>query len=410
MTRSHRRRRHPRRRPSALKRRMKTPVLILLIASVVIVALAATGAAWWSMHPTTNAGEHTPVSLLVTAPTAEEAAPGVPPSVRSRLTEIGLADGSVAVHRVDSDGVVDSRTVDLTPRIDPLDPTSPPIRTRERAENALGKVLDAMETDLSTRPATTGGRSLYTGLLGLDLEPRSRLVIISSGLDLKDPLDFRRLAFDADPEAVVGALEREGEFPRLDDVDVTFVVSGTLGDQPPLRRGQLEYVRGVWTAILQRAGASVEFVAGVTASGAPGAPNAPVLALPPLGVTPGPEPRTCELPSSAYFVAGESALVGDGAGAAADLARCLKGTAPTTQLTLDGWVADTGTRPERDVELSQERVDAVADLLIRELGVDPARIVRRTGHGTRDLPDPDDPASPRNRVVLVRWLDPSEGA
>lgn len=72
----------------------------------------------------------------------------------------------------------------------------------------------------------------------------------------------------------------------------------------------------------------------------------------------------------------------------------------STLLTVNGYTDTTGS-PDRDVQLSQERADAVAKALI-EAGVDPKRIAVH-GLGATHLKIPTGPnvAEPRNRRVEI---------
>jgi len=80
---------------------------------------------------------------------------------------------------------------------------------------------------------------------------------------------------------------------------------------------------------------------------------------------------------------------------------------PDTHIDVDGFTDTTGSH-ERNLELSRERADAVADLLIRE-GLEPARIVTR-GHGEEFLkvPTPDQTPEPLNRRVEIT-IEPYRG-
>ena len=80
---------------------------------------------------------------------------------------------------------------------------------------------------------------------------------------------------------------------------------------------------------------------------------------------------------------------------------------PDTHIDVDGFTDTTGNR-ELNLELSRERADAVADLLIRN-GIEPARIVTR-GHGAEFLkvPTPDQTPEPLNRRVEIT-IEPYRG-
>jgi outer membrane protein OmpA-like peptidoglycan-associated protein len=78
-----------------------------------------------------------------------------------------------------------------------------------------------------------------------------------------------------------------------------------------------------------------------------------------------------------------------------------------TKVTLDAWTsydgplaADGAPIRNNGVQLSKKRCEVIADLLIR-MGVPAKQIVRQTGHGNADQPNPKHPSSATNRVVKI---------
>jgi hypothetical protein len=105
------------------------------------------------------------------------------------------------------------------------------------------------------------------------------VIIVSPGLDLAAPDNFRALKWTVPPEEVVATVKKAGALPTLQG-PVTFVLVPTAGPQPQLGQAQKNYLKAVWTALLEASGAtSVTFIdAGGTAasSAAPSAPTVPV--------------------------------------------------------------------------------------------------------------------------------------
>ena len=117
-----------------------------------------------------------------------------------------------------------------------------------------------IETAINSPAATTGGgRALYAGLTRTDFTG-APVTIISSGLDLADPDDFRSLKWSVPPAEVVAEVKKSGALPALHG-PVTFVIVPTVGPQPQLEQAQKNYLKAVWTALLKAAGAtSVTFI------------------------------------------------------------------------------------------------------------------------------------------------------
>src|SRR5437660_1349402 len=78
--------------------------------------------------------------------------------------------------------------------------------------------------------AVSGGRALYDGLtkIGFSGEP---VTIVSSGLDLANPDDFRSLKWSVPAGELVAELTKAGDLPALHG-PVTFVLVPTTGRQP----------------------------------------------------------------------------------------------------------------------------------------------------------------------------------
>lgn len=379
-----------------------------------VVAIVAIGLIGYALAPAGRAepGKEVAAQVIYTAPTSNDARVVLPDGIKDVLRDLGRRHEKIALTRVEATGTVDTSIVDLTPRIGD-EPSSPVIKVEKRAAEAVHTKIDQIETAINTRSAQTGGRSLYVGLLKTHFAGAEPTYIVSGGLDLTDPADFRKLAFDVPASQVAIQVTASGEVPELANSPVTFVLVPPAGDQEQLRRPQRDYVKAVWSALLTAGGASsVSFI------DAPGAPAAATIAAPavPLPDLPGTPlvPRTtlgqttCELSTSTYFAPDTPVLV-DRAATIADLRDCAAKAGPGTTVALDAWTAYYGpldaagqpaSNPHANISLSEARNKTIADLLVR-IGIGRAAITRMTGHGSADQPDPRDPGSARNRVVRI---------
>jgi len=384
---------------------------------LVVTLFAVFGIVAWAITGLRAAGQHDPgvqAMVIYTAPTANDASVVLPADVNAALKNIGLAHGKVAVSRVESTGAVETIVRDLTPRDTP---DGPILKVDERANEAIDKSIGNIETDINKQSASTGNRALFVGLTKMTFAPGVPVYIFSSGLDLSNPVDLRQLAFDVPPSVVVDNARSAGELPAMSAVPVvTFAITPPAGAQEQLRQPQQRYISELWTALLEAGGASrVDFIS------APGGPSAsttpaPVVALPKLPGTPiapesvldRPGDTICRLSTSTYFAANTPELTSRDA-TKADLAKCVFMAGPTATFAIDSWTADVRPRnaagrplsnPPADITLSNDRNGTIADLLV-DMGIDRSRIVRMTGHGNDNQPDPSDPGSEKNRVAII---------
>jgi len=117
--------------------------------------------------------------------------------------------------------------------------------------------ISALEQTINSTAAAIGGRALYVGLTRTDFTGVP-VTIISSGIDLARPDDFRSLKWTVPPGEVVADVKKSGALPTLHG-PVTFVIVPTVG--PQLKQAQENYLKAVWTALLKAADAtSVRFI------------------------------------------------------------------------------------------------------------------------------------------------------
>jgi len=390
------------------------------ITAIVVAVVVLAGAGYLVVqHDTRAAGAATgpagPVAgqFIYTARTADDAAITLPGVVQAGLRQAGLAHRSIELTRVGYTGTVSSSYIDMTPRTGNSS-QDPPLKVNGREVPVINAKISSIETAVNAPAGTAGGRALYAGLTRTDFTGVP-VTIISSGIDLADPDDFRSLKWTVSPGKVSSDVKKAGALPALHG-PVTFVLVPTSGAQPQLEQAQKNYLKAVWTALLTAAGAtSVTFIdASATASSA--APSAPTVPVPDLPVTPIPQVPTgtgkvtCTVPDS-YFVFGSAELIA-AAKTIRDLTPCITAALDAhATFALDGWTSYEGPlnadgkpafNDPKNLTLSEKRVQAIADLLVNDLGVPLSAITCTTGHGNLDQPDPD-PRSPANRVVVITY-------
>jgi hypothetical protein len=418
-------RRPPVRRRGRYSRRGRTSHLSLgksLTAAVLAGAVVVAVAAYLVTHhgiqakPTAGSGpDPVAAQLIYTAPTANGAKITLPAAVQNELLEIGLADRSVALTRVGFTGEVSTSSIDMTPRTGNSS-SDPVLKVSGRAVPVIdAKISTIDKTVNSPPPATGGGQALYAGLTRTTFTGVP-VTIISTGLDLANPDNFRALKWSAPPQEVVANVKKTGALPALHG-PVTFVLVPTAGPQPQLGQAQKNYLKAVWTSLLTAAGAtSVRFIDATGTAANPEAPSAPTVQVPGLPVTPippvhqAPNKVTCTVPAS-YFIVNTSQLI-DATRTKQALTPCIKAAlAAHATFVLDGWTSYEGPltvsgKPAVNYavnrKLSKARVRTIADLLVDDLGVPRSAITRLTGHGNFDQPDAD-PSSPANRVVIITY-------
>jgi hypothetical protein len=354
--------------------------------------------------------------FIYTARTANDAAITLPTAVQQNLLRAGLAHQSIGLMRVGYSGDISASSIDMTPRIGDSS-ADPALKVYGREVPVIDAKISRIQMTVNSAAAATGGGSaLFLGLTRISFTA-APVTIISSGLDLANPDNFRTLNWSVDPAVLVAEVKKAGDLPALHG-PVTFVLVPPVAPQRQLGQSQKDYVKAIWTALLKAAGAkSVTFIdaTGTTASSA--APTAPTVPIPAMPDTPIPQVDeghnkvTCTVPDS-YFVFDTPELI-DPAQTMRNLTPCIDAalTAHAT-FALDGWASYEGPlnadgQPEFNYPINQtiseERAQAIANLLANDLGVPWSSISHVTGHGNMNQPDPGDPRSSANRVVIITY-------
>lgn len=397
--------------PSRLKALVASAVIALIALPLLWVLVANFGLPA-SKNVSGVAHEGVRAHLVAQAPTANDSAVELPASVVAQLREIGMANGRIALSRVDSTGVVETVIVDLTPRASDK-PGATILKVKERALAKVDEKIAVLVDSINNSPSSTGSRALYQGLLKTEFAREVPIIIVASLLDLEDPVDARKLGFDVALNVVAGQVSDSGELPDMASNPVTFVQVPPAGSQEQLRHSQKSYMSRLWRKLLTAGQASsVKFVdaVGLPPVSTVPAPSVPLPELPGTPENPSapdPDRRVCELAASTYFEPDKAKLI-DPAKATHSLADCVDAAGHGGTVELDAWTSYYGPldasgkparNPESDLKLSTRRARVIAKLMV-SMGLDPSQITRITGHGNDNQPDPD-PTSANNRVVLI---------
>ena len=396
-----------------------------VVAVIAVIAVVVAGLAGGGFRAVARDLGHTgpapdpPVSVadqfVYTARTANDAAITLPGAVRNDLLQDGLAHQSIELIRVDYTGDVSPSYIDMTPRTGNSS-TDPPLKVaagraghrREDLRHPDGRQLRGGHRR-RPGPVRRPGRITFTG---------APVTIISSGLDLANPDNFRLLNWSVPPAEVVADVKKAGALPALHG-PVTFVLVPTAGPQPQLGQAQKDYIKAIWTALLTAAGAtSVTFIDANSTTASYRRPRARRRSRSPaLPTTPIPQVRagndkvTCTVPDS-YFIF-NTADADRPRADLRDLTPCITAAlAAHATFALDGWTSYEGPlnadgKPEfnypYNLTLSDGRVQTIANLLVNDLEVPWSSITHLTGHGNVDQPNPGDPRSAANRVVIITY-------
>jgi len=350
----------------------------------------------------------------------ETTAYSMPAEVKHDLAQYAADGDSVLVVRIDGDCKVTTNTVDLTPRTSSGEVLNVP----SKIDAAIAQKIADLETDTNTPTPGTTSRCIYVGLLSARIPHNIPVYLFTNGIDLTAPVDFRDLAWQTTPEQLIKVVNDAKVVPDLKGTDVELVLAAPTGDQG-MRATETEYLHTIWSALLTNAGAtSVSFVDGMPgdAASTDRTPVVPLPGLPTTPIAPVPDPKEPEVYSctldgaTAYFVVNTPRFIDAGAVKAA-LADCVSRISPGSTIDIESWVSyegpldangnPTNPRDPADVELSSARSAATRDLMI-SMGVDPSMFTSVVGNAATNLPHPEAPRSPLNRVSIITVHPPTK--
>jgi len=242
---------------------------------------------------------------------------------------------------------------------------TPQPTTDIRAQAPQADVLDALAEAASTVPA--GGD----------------VVVMDSGLQTVEPLDFRTGLLSDDPSSIVDYLRHADELPDLKGRHIYFTGLGwTASPQPALSISERQKVVQIWEQIAQAAGAACVALdqTANTSNAVPDRPPVAIVTPPP----PPPPPTSCSVINlgDANNVGFEfdSTTFRDPSGARAtlqELANVLM--QPGESVTLTGSTSSEGS-DQYNLDLSLRRANAVKAVLV-QLGV-PSSEIQTFGDGS----------------------------
>jgi OOP family OmpA-OmpF porin len=346
----------------------------LTFAAVGLVA-AATLTACGSSETGTGAGAQPGGLAIVVGAHANAPAPILPTEVQQLIAQAG--DARSAFSLVSNEGT--ARAV-----------ASGSFQTSAKNAQAQAVELQKSENAVLQAAQSLRAKTAENNLLAsIALAARSvqdsagakTVVVIDSGLQTTAPLQFQNDGMlDAQPDEVADFVAASGDLPNL--TGYTVVLAG-LGDvaapQEELSLGQQQNLRDVWSAVLQRAGATVQVLAAPqTASATSDLPTVTTVPItqPAAFTAPTIAPQqvvTIQLTQDAVAFIADQANYRDPAAADQVLAP-LAQQITTQHLTvhLTGSTASAGT-PDGRTKLSRARAEAVKASLVAK-GVDAAAV------------------------------------
>lgn len=397
------------RRPATRPRNASLSILAKAGIGAALV-MAAGGVTYVSATGRQNSATAPASAVIVhTAPTLNDSAVKVSGKVGALINAAVRAHERIRLVRIEGDGSIGDRWVDLTPRVGG-NPSGDVLEVPKRVSEAAAGSVAKIEQQINAGDASVGSRALLAGLEKIEFTAGTPVVIYSSGLDLTDPLDFRALAFDVSSKEIVEMLKSSRELPTLKHNPVTFVLVPSAGEQAQLRRPQTDFLKDTWGKVLKAGGASsVEFV---TAAGTrpSSTTSAPTVTVPPPPDTPIPPmihesgTTTCTLDAPALFHSNSARLIDPDASRQA-LRACAAQVGTATTITVEGHTAYTGkpNNPEA-ILLSKNRARAIVKLLVG-MGISRSQITSVKGYGNA-RPVVAEPSDPLNRCVVVSFINP----
>ncbi len=274
----------------------------------------------------------------------------------------------------------------------------------DRTARAVGADQNQALVDaINATPGAGEDRSVLAALNDLKSPAGTAVWVFSPMLDTRPPLDFRELAFDEDPAAVVKEVRKAKQLPDLKGRQVSFVINPAAGDQAPLSDLQTGYLHAVWEGLAKAAGAKrVEFFDGIGST--PGQGTGPVVSVPQpddVSTDTSTTAVVCTLPTPALFVINTPNLI-DRNRTLQGLKKCVAKAPENSRVVVEGHTSgdpsDNGTATK---ELSKQRATVVA-VLLKELDVPAKSIYSVVGYG-RGKPLVKPVNDPRNRAVVVRF-------
>src|ERR1700733_3131013 len=223
---------------------------VVVVLAVLVALLAGVGLGRFKRDlglgsPAAAAGS-VAYQVVYTARTANDAAIALPAAVQKDLLSAGLAHQSIELTRVGYTGEVSGSPIDMTPRTGNSS-TDQPLRVHDREVPVIDVKISGIQADVNAAAAGTGGgRALFLGMTRITFTD-GPVIIISSGLDLANPDNFRALDWSVPAAQLAADVRKADDLPALHG-PVTFVLVPPAGPQQQPGQAQEMYIEAVWTA------------------------------------------------------------------------------------------------------------------------------------------------------------------
>jgi hypothetical protein len=401
-----------------------SPTAKVVIGTVASLAAFAAVAAWWPPPPPPESCG----VVAYTAPGETDSAYAMPPDVSDSILQCAKDKRPLDVIRIEADGKSSRQTIDLTPYVDGEAPT---VEVRQvQVIKQTNDKLESLLADMNQPTPGTDARATYLGLV--DAQPFSRFTettpvwVFSTLLDTADPTNLRELSWaEEGTEQVLETIKNDEFIPTwlAGHEAVTFIRTAPAGPQE-LYPKDVTYVEGLFRGLMEQAGVKeVSFVAMPPSEAVSTEPIPPVSVsgvpeTPTVSVNPDTGETTCAVTTTARFSlvnSREEVELLDRAALVADLRDCASHLSPEATVLCKGFTAWPGPlkadgqpvdNPANSIAISQRRAELVAQVLIEDFGM-PGGQVKAEGFGNEGAPNPTDPASADNAVVIITITPPS---
>ncbi|MBT1180777.1 OmpA family protein [Bifidobacterium sp. CP2] len=374
--------------------------LAMLCAAALLVPLAGCG----TTTADADEGSRYSAVAIVAADTITNPAPRLTDGEERTVKDVMLSAGTDAVMLVSAGG----EPAVVHPDFVEFDPSEGnPTGNNVRAKSNMLELGDAM----ASMHAKTAEQNTFEAVAMAADFLRARadgtrpglLLIHSNGMDSVGQMDMTKWLATGDPDEVAMAVGKANPGLSLDGVAVRMTGTGYVADDAPSGQHRptaavRTLLEQVWTRTLQAFKPSDVAMDRTPLSGghAKGATEqvTPV-ALPSATVTCDEQRVDYTLPSALLFEPDSATPTAAAKDELAEPARILT-DAPDATATIVGHVyASPGDTEEQYQSMSQARAQAIADLLVRDYGVDASRTIVR-GVGASQPANADDPSAPSN--------------
>ena len=146
------------------------------------------------------------------------------------------------------------------------------IKLRSDAGNRAAAMIASIQNFRAEDPEVDVLESLWQAVRSLSSAPDGServICVLDTGLSTAGLLDFRNNLLNADPDEIAALLDQKQAIPDFSGITVIWQHLGDVSSpQNRLAHAQVEQLKTIWTAILEKTGAAVEFSNDVPVSSA----------------------------------------------------------------------------------------------------------------------------------------------